>query len=126
MKSIDPKNLRLELNPNQSKVYSEMKIDVKRVSALFCDIDDIADNGFADAQKRDVLQPLECAVDWEITLKNDFPVRMISNSQMSVKLSDASLKLSSDDLFILTSISEKQTQELAALGKVWSDFNNKR
>lgn len=42
---------------------------------------------------------------------------------MSVKLSEASLKLSSDDLFILTSISEKQTSDLAALGKVWSDFN---
>jgi len=49
MKSSDPKNLRLNLAPNTSKVYSLMKIDVKRLSALFCDVDDIADNGYADA-----------------------------------------------------------------------------
>jgi len=45
---------------------------------------------------------------------------------MTVNLSEASLKLSSDDLFILTSISEKQTADLAALGKVWSDLNSKK
>lgn len=45
---------------------------------------------------------------------------------MTVELSEASLKLSSDDLFILTSISEKQTADLGALGKVWSDFNAKK
>lgn len=42
---------------------------------------------------------------------------------MIVNLSSTSLKLSSDDLFIFTSISEQQNAELAALGKVWSDFN---
>jgi hypothetical protein len=45
---------------------------------------------------------------------------------MIVNLSEASLKLSSDDLFNLTSISEKQTADLAALGKIWSDFNEKK
>jgi hypothetical protein len=51
---------------------------------------------------------------------------MVNNSQMTVELSEASLKLSSDDLFVLTSISEKQTADLGALGKVWSDFNAKK
>lgn len=45
---------------------------------------------------------------------------------MIVNLSSTSLKLSSDDLFIFTSISEQQNTELAALGKVWSDFNAKK
>lgn len=126
MKSSDPKNLKLYLEPNKSKVYSQIKIDVKQISAFFCEIDDIAENGYVEAEKRDVLQPLECSLDWEITLKNDFPVRMVNNSQIIVNLSEASLKLSSDDLFILTSISEKQTSDLAALGKVWSDFNAKK
>lgn len=61
-----------------------MKIDVKRLSALFCDVDDIADNGYADAQKRDILQPLECTVDWEMSLKNDFPIKMVNKSEMSI------------------------------------------
>jgi hypothetical protein len=55
MKSSDPKNVRLYLEPNKSKIYSQIKIDVKQISAFFCDVDDIAENGYVEAEKRDVL-----------------------------------------------------------------------
>jgi|LauGreDrversion4_2_1035121.scaffolds.fasta_scaffold853213_1 hypothetical protein len=47
---------------------------------------------------------------------------MVHNSEMKVNLANASLKLSMDDLYILTSISNKATTDVGALGKVWSDF----
>ncbi len=47
--------MRTYLEANKTKVYSQTKVDIKQISAFFCDIDDIADNGYANAEKRDVL-----------------------------------------------------------------------
>jgi hypothetical protein len=77
------------------------------------------------AEKREMLQPLECHLNWEIILKNDFPVRFINTSIMTFDMDDAILKLSIDDLYNVKAISDKQNADLAALGKVWADHNAK-
>ena len=64
-------------------------------------------------------------MNWEISLKNDFPIRFINTSEMSFDIDDVILKLSIDDLYTVKAISDKQNAELASLGKVWSDHNSK-
>lgn len=78
------------------------------LEAYFCKTEDLVDFGFALAEKRDVLQPLECHMNIEVTLKNDFPVRMINTSHMTLELGEAILKLSIDDLYTFKTISDKQ------------------
>lgn len=43
----------------------------------------------------------------EVSLKNDFPVRMINTSHMTLELGEAILKLSIDDLYTFKTISDK-------------------
>jgi hypothetical protein len=125
MTSIDPKALKQELMPGKSRLYSQTKVDVVSLAAFFCDSEEIADNGYIMAEKRDILQPLECHLNWEITLKNDFPLRFQSTSVMNLETGDTILKLSIDDLHTIKAISDKQIADLAALGKVWADHGAK-
>lgn len=92
-----------------------------QLGAHFCDVDEVLEYGYEEAEKRDILQPLEAHLHWEISLKNDFPVRMINTSTMKVDMDDAVLKLSIDDLYTVKAISDKQNADLAALSKVWAD-----
>jgi hypothetical protein len=49
----------------ESKTFSQTKLDVKSLAAFFCDLDDVSENGYTLAEKRDVLQPLEMHLDHE-------------------------------------------------------------
>jgi hypothetical protein len=67
------------------------------------------------AEKRDVLQPLYLNIDWEQSLQNNYPNKMIVRDDMKMAVAEAILKLSMDDLFIFKSISEKQSKDLQTL-----------
>ncbi len=58
-------------------------------------------------------------------MKNDFPLRFLSTSVMNLETGDTILKLSIDDLHTIKAIVDKQTADLAALGKVWADYGSR-
>ena len=55
MKSVDPENLKLFMKPRDTKLWSLMRIDVSHLCILLCKTDDLEDNGYELAEKRDVL-----------------------------------------------------------------------
>lgn len=101
------------------------KVDVKSLAAFFCNLDDVSENGYTLAEKRDVLQPLELHLDWEQSIKNNYPEKMTVKSDMQVELDSAILKLSMDDLFIFKNIAEKQSNDMTVLVKAWDNFSSK-
>lgn len=125
IKSIDPKLLRLQLSPNATQMWSLTKLDVTSIEALFCNTEDVNENGYSAAHKRELLHPLECHLDWKISLKNDFPVRWINQSDMNFEMAEVTLKLSIDDLQTVKSIADKQNKDFAELNKVWADYREK-
>lgn len=40
------------------------------MAAFFCNLEDVSQNGYTLAEKRDLLQPLELRLDWEQSMRN--------------------------------------------------------
>ena len=69
--------------------------------------------------KRDVLQPLELHLEMESIGKSQETYLVYNNTLC--ELDEAIIKLSIDDLYTFKSISEKLTNDIQTLGKIWSD-----
>lgn len=79
--------------------FFTLKLVVSEIAAFFCDLDDIAKNGYTKADKRDVLKPMEVSLDWEECLRNNYPeVQLEQKREITCELSDLALKFSIDDL----------------------------
>ena len=69
--------------------------------------------------KRDVLQPLELHMEMESIAKTQETYLVYNNTLC--ELDEAIIKLSIDDLYTFKSISEKLTNDIQTLEKIWSD-----
>ena len=109
MKSIDKEFIRTTLDRDTpSRMWSLTKVDVPNMAMYFAKTDDIFDNGVVAAEKRDILQPMEMHLNWEVHLRYDFPVNYINDSVMKITCDEILFKLSIEDVHTISTVSAKQ------------------
>jgi hypothetical protein len=127
LKSMDQEFVRSTLDKtNRQRMWSSIKVSVPALSLYFAKTDDLEREGVVQAEKRDILQPMGLCYEADSWLTYEFPEEVFE-SKVTTKITcdDLLMKLSIEDVYTLSTVSQKQQDDLQKLLGVWNEHNSK-
>lgn len=122
IKMLDQWTVKQSLEQGMQKTFNQTRVDVQSVQAYFCDLDDINRQGFSHAKKRDLLQPLQFELDFEMSLKLGPVFQVCKMVEMSVPW--VALKLSIPELYVFQSIVLSHIEHVLTLTELWVKYSD--
>ena len=137
MTSINEQFLKNELEQQKNLLWTDKKkfndlsvmdIQVEELTPYFVDMIELNDKKFKSTKKRELVTPLSCSVEMRNDISPYNPQRdkvtteYDRRSHTNVKMNSVIIKVSMDDLYILSSIASALTKQAMEISKLWSDY----
>ena len=119
MISKDPMSIRLSKEKITNSNFYSVVIAIKNIAGYLCDSEELGEMGFKEAKKREIIHPSSCNIDMNSSLVNDANIGLYTENLTEVVMNQTDLKISIDDLQVLSSILNGLMAEILVLSALW-------
>jgi len=103
--------------------FYSMLIAIKNIAGYLCDSEELGELSFKEAKKREIILPSSCNIDMSSSLVIDPTFGLYTENLTEIVVNEADLKISIDDLQVLSSILNGLMSEIWVMSGIWTEYS---